>query len=117
MWVGGVLLVSNHQRPGAITNMTCQELSQAREMKEGRDRFLVISVRKHKTGTTGRARIVVKNSQIEMVKQYAAHIRPRLAKGDRLFPKMVLTSTDVSMDRRYGGQSYGGSHTHCFCNH
>ena len=32
--------------------MTCGELSQDREFKEGRDQFLVISVHKHKTGTT-----------------------------------------------------------------
>ena len=59
LWLAGILLYSNHQRPGAIVNATLREYEDARMVEEGRKRYKVILVSNHKMGTTGRAKIIV----------------------------------------------------------
>ncbi len=63
LWLAGTLMLVNHQRPGAVINMTLPELKRALERKEvkGRDTYVTVAVEKHKTGTTGRTRLVARN--------------------------------------------------------
>ncbi len=63
LWLAGTLMLVNHQRPGAVINMMLPELKRALERKEvkGRDTYVTVAVEQHKTGTTGRARLVARN--------------------------------------------------------
>lgn len=70
LWLAGFLLYGNHQRPGAVANATLQEYEEARVVEEGRKRYKVIMVKRHKTGTTGRAKITVAPDISHFLEEY-----------------------------------------------
>ena len=62
---------SNGQRPGAVTNMTTEELDKALQSEP-----VVECVKEHKTATTGTARLIIQDNLVPFLKIYATTIRP-----------------------------------------
>ena len=77
--LGGLLLYSSWQRPGAIENCTLEEF-QNRQCIKGRDgeETVVISVKTHKTAAARSAKLVVDIVQIKKLLQYVDVVRPIL---------------------------------------
>ena len=89
VWLAGCLLLTNHQRPGAIANMTLEDYNRAATATEGRDAYTTICVSKHKTGTTGRAKVTVGGPLSKLLAQYVQHLRPMHAESMLLFPNQT----------------------------
>ncbi len=88
LWLAGTLMLVNHQRPGAVVNMTLPELKGALDRKQvqGRDTYVTVAVEHHKTGSTGRARLVARNRLADRLSRYVNHIRPQLPPSQWAFP-------------------------------
>ena len=80
VWIAARSMYKNSQRPGAIVNMTLKEVTDAirNEHHEGDDHYLVIRVSEHKTATSGTAKVVFKNDDIELFRRYLKYIRPKI---------------------------------------
>ena len=101
IWLAGVLLNGNHQRPGAISNARIEEFKSSRVVEEGRQRYTVILVNDHKSATTGRVKITIPPSVNSLLRDYVAYIRPHMAESVYLFrmptPKVALWITFQGM--------------------
>ena len=64
---------SNGQRPGAVTNMTTEELDKALQSEP-----VVVCVKEHKTDTTGTPRLIIQDDLVPFLKIHATTIRPSL---------------------------------------
>ena len=83
LWLAGSILHTNSQRPGAIANIS---LTECKKATVGSTTKASIRVSKHKTNTTGSARLTVKGALLERLTEYLQHIRPLLPEGPLLFP-------------------------------
>ncbi len=90
LWLAGTLMLVNHQRPGAVVNMTLSELRYAvgRKDVKGRDTYITVAVDRHKTGTTGRDRLVARNHLADRLCSYVEHIRPKLLPSEWAFTNL-----------------------------
>ena len=86
VWVAGCLLLTNCNRPGAIANMTVEEYRKAITTTVGRVTTISIAVSKHKTGTTGLARIKAFGLLRQILLEYSQHIHPLHVSSPLLFP-------------------------------
>ena len=87
VWLAGCLLLTNHQRPGAITNMCCDEFERAMSTKDPTS--ATIRVRNHKTATTGRAMVTARGVLLQSLTEYVQHLRPLLPDSPLLFPNKM----------------------------
>lgn len=69
------ILYRSWQRPGVVSNLTISEFDGA--VKE--DDTFCISVKNHKTGSLGPARLLADHQTMSRMRQYLKHIRPQLA--------------------------------------
>lgn len=86
IWLAGTFLYTHHHRPGAITNMTVGEYRKARKVQEGRWSYKTIRVIKHKTETTGTAKITISGNMLDITAKYVKHIHPLRSPSDLMFP-------------------------------
>ena len=88
LWLAGSLLHSNAQRPGAVTNTTLEEYEAATVSSVGRETYKTFLVANHKTGTTGRAKLMADRNLITHLDTFVTHIRPALegSSSKLLFP-------------------------------
>ena len=81
MILAALLLYKSWQRPGAVCNATLHEFRGASlvlgEGAGGKDVY-VLSVREHKTGVKGAARLMLDASDWPQLKGYVEHVRPLL---------------------------------------
>ena len=78
-FVAGILVYKNLHRVGAVVGMKVQEIQQAKYKERGDHQFLVVSVKEHKTASSGRATVVAKDGgDITIVQKYQKLIRPRI---------------------------------------
>ena len=73
--VATLLTFRSWQRPGAAYHMTLDEWEHRKELKEGDQTSVVISVLKHKTGLSGSARVVLRPGDYSKVLTYATTMR------------------------------------------
>jgi len=86
IWLAGALMLSNHQRPGAVVNVTIDEYRDAKTTTIGRTTYKTFYSKMHKTGTTGRAKLTCSKDLSDILDQYVTHLRPKLAESQLLFP-------------------------------
>ena len=108
LWLAGSLLLTNHQRPGAIVNAKIEEYMAAKEVKVGRDTYKTFYVKQHKTGTTGRAKITANKQLSALLDSYVEVIRPLLGDSSLLFPNREGDPIDhLSRHVKKLGEKYG----------
>ena len=90
LWLAGCLLYTNEQRPGAIANLTIDQYKKGKISVEGRSSYFTIAVSKHKTGTTGSARITANSTVHRLLQDYVQHLRPLLTHCTRLKNDVIL---------------------------
>ena len=86
LWLAGCLLYANHQRPGAIINITLAEYEESRVTTEGKSTYRTILVANHKTSTTGRAKVTVSGTFGQCLASYVRYLRKLLPESPLLFP-------------------------------
>ena len=79
-------MLSNHQRPGAVVNVTIDEYRDAKTTTIGRTMYKTFYSKMHKTSTTGRAKPTCSKDLSDILDQYVTHLRPKLAESQLLFP-------------------------------
>ena len=83
LWIGAQSLYKNSQRPGAIVNMTISEVRAAVESQhtDEENTYWIVRVKDHKANITGTAKVVYKNDDIALFRQYLKYVRPKLLSG------------------------------------
>ena len=108
LWLAGALLLSNHQRPGAIINATMAEYRAAKTTTVGRATYKTFVVANHKTSTTGRAKLTAGSAFCKFLDAYVNHLRPTLPDSPLLFPNKDGKPLDhLSRHVKNLGQKYG----------
>ena len=103
--VAGCLLLTNHQRPGAVVNATLSEYEAAKTTTVGRREYKTFMVMHHKTGTTGRAKLTLSKHISQFLDNYISLLRPESV---LLFPNQEGKVLDhllrhvVKLGERYG---------------
>ena len=75
-FVAAALAYKNLQRAGAAVGMKLRELAEAQYKERGDHQYLVITVKEHKTASSSPAKIVVKDGDITVIRNYQKVIRP-----------------------------------------
>ena len=78
IWLAGALLHCNAQRPGAVANAALMEYNTATTSTHGRETYKTFLVSRHKTGTTGRAKLTADSHLSRHLDLYVQKIRPTL---------------------------------------
>ena len=86
VWMAGCLLLSNHQRPGAVANATLTEWAASKATVVGRKEYKTFYVTDHKTATMGHTKITVAKDIGRLLDLYVRRLRPLLAESTLLFP-------------------------------
>ena len=108
VWLAGALMLSNHQRPGAIANATMAEYRAAKTTTVGRATYKTFPVANHKTGTTGRAKLTASSVLCKFLDNFVNHLRPLLPDSPLLFPNRDGKPIDhLSRQVQNLGQKHG----------
>ena len=88
LWLAGSLMYMNAQRPGAVFNATVREYRAAVSHTDGWESYKTFYVSKHKTRTTGRAKLSAPSVLYKAIDLYVNCVRPTLEGSDSvlLFP-------------------------------
>lgn len=86
VWLAGVLLHTNHQRPSAICSITLHDFNRAKTVMEGHVKYTTIRVVKHKTGTTGSAFITISGIMCRVFEEYVKYLHPLHPSTELLLP-------------------------------
>ena len=86
VWLAGCLLLTNHQRPGAVANAKTVEWASSKASVVGRKEYRTFFVADHKTATTGRAKLTVSKEIGGLLDKYVTLLRPLLSDSPLLFP-------------------------------
>lgn len=78
-----LLLCTNWQSPGAVTNMTLEEYQESVIVSEGGNDVRVFNVHDHKTGLQDAARITISGDDITLLQAYHLDMRPYLDKENK----------------------------------
>ena len=70
-----LVMATSTSRPGACANFTIDEYNAGRTTEQG---CLVCSVKEHKTGSMGSAKLTVGKEDIKALKDYVDYLRPKL---------------------------------------
>lgn len=85
LWLAGSLMHSNAQRPGAVTNATLEEFKAGTKSTIGREEYKTFLVEKHKTSTTGRAKLTANRHLSRNLDLFVNHVRPALEGSESIF--------------------------------
>ncbi len=78
IWLAGSLLLTNHQRPGAVSKAQLAEYMRGSTTTHGRITYKTFKVQEHKTGTTGSAKMTTGKVLTALIDGYVQHLRPLL---------------------------------------
>ena len=107
IWLAGCLLLTNHQRPGAVANVTVAEWAASKASVVGQE-YRTFYVTNHKTATTGRAKKTVTKEIGGLLDKYVSLLRPLLSQSPLLFsnrdgrPIDHLSRHMANLGRKYG---------------
>ena len=108
IWLAGCLLLTNHQRPGAVANAKTAEWASSKASEVGRKEYRTFFVAEHKRSTTGRAKLTMSKQMGRLLDKYVSLLRPLLSDSPLLFPNRSGKPFDhLSREMRQLGKKYG----------